>query len=159
LRHDGKDPFWFHHHCFFDIHRLKSADEIENFENIKYGDQVDVLTKIDATLVQKLKKVKQASEEKPNETDPLSYAVKYSSSSEDFCTFCDELIDRNEIRIKKIAFNTEVGIKFDKEIFWHHLHCFVFQRDVYGIKFGGDELPGFERLQMDHQQFILEAMP
>jgi hypothetical protein len=115
--------------------------------------------RIDIKMLPKLENFKRKAEEKPKPTDPESYSVEYSSSSEDFCTFCNEIILRNEIRIKKVVYDSKVGVEFGREILWHHLHCFVMQKEAYAIRFGGDELPGFEDLKEDHQKFFLECLP
>lgn len=72
---------------------------------------------------------------------------------------CNEQIVRNEIRIKKIVFDSDLGVKFGKEILRNHLHCFVFHRDLYAFKFSGEFLPGFGGLQQAHREIVKKALP
>lgn len=155
--HDGKDPLWFHNQCFFDNHQPKFADQIENFEGIKYDDQLDILARMDPTFAIIAKK--RAAQEPPDPAAITNYGIEYSTSNDDACHVCSEPICRNELRIKKIVFDTDIGVQFGKEILWNHLHCFIFNRDMYAFKFSGEILPGFEGLQPAHKEIIKEALP
>lgn len=148
---------WFHKQCFFVNHQLKCADQIANFEGIKYDDQLDVLTRIDPEFDKIAKK--RAAEKPPDPAAITNYGIEYSTSNDDACHVCNEKIPRNELRIKKIVYDSDIGVQFGKEILWNHLHCFIFQRDLYAFKFGGEVLPGFDSLQPAHKAIVKDALP
>lgn len=150
---------WYHKKCFFDSFKLNSIDEIGNFETLKYADQVEIITKIDASQSSKLEKIKKATEEPPNPNSLTNFEIEYSNLNEDRCAVCVEPILRNELRIKKIVYDTDVALQFGKEILWNHYYCFVQQRDVYDFLWSGDQLPGYSELQPAHKEFIKEALP
>lgn len=91
--------------------------------------------------------------------DITNFGIEYSTSNEDNCFICKEKIFRNEIRIKKTIYDSEVAAQFGKELLWNHMHCFVLQRDFFVFNFSGEKLPGFEALITSHQDIIREALP
>ena len=157
LRFDGKDPTWFHEDCFFQCHQPKVSDEFENFENIKYDDQLRILMRIDPKFTKMA--TKRAAEEPLDPDDISNYGIEYSTTNDDKCAVCKEEILRNEIKIKKTVYDTEIADQFGKEIQLNHMHCFVMQRDLFKFQFGGNKLPGFSSLQAAHQVYISEVLP
>lgn len=103
--------------------------------------------------------VKRATEEPLDPADITNYGIEYSTSNDDYCFVCKEQIFRNELRIKKTVYDSDVAAQFGKEILWNHMHCFVIQRDLFKYELGGDKLPGFMTLQPAHQVIIREALP
>lgn len=153
---------WYHKKCFFETKTIiKRPDQIESFEAMKYDDQLDILRRIDnnSRLEEIAMKRQQANEKGPDPEALSNYGIEYSTSNIDKCSVCKEEILRNEIRIKKIVFDTDISKTFGKEILWNHLHCFIFQREFYGFKFGGEMLPGFSAMLPDHANIVKEALP
>ena len=158
---DDKDPVWYHKDCIFQAAVIRFVEEIENFEGINYDDQLSILQRINAGSAGTYEQIaKKRATEKPADPQAITnYGVEYSTSNTNLCYICKEEILRNEICIKKITQDSEIGQKFGKEIMWNHLHCFVLQRDFYGFSLSGVLLPGFESLQPTHQKFLKEALP
>lgn len=98
-------------------------------------------------------------EEPLDPADITNFGIEYATSNDDNCFFCKEQILRNEIRIKKTVYDTDIAARFGKEILWNHMHCFVIQRNFYAFQLGGNTLPGFDMLQPAHQVIIKEALP
>lgn len=102
---------------------------------------------------------KQTSKKLPDSNAIANFEIEYSRSNDDPCFVCNDEITRNEIRIKKVVFDTEIARQFGREIRWNHLECFVMQRDMFGFLPSGVLLPGFDKLQEEHQRFIKECLP
>lgn len=135
--HDGKDPHWFHFKCFFEKHRPKTADDIEHFENVSYDDQQKIRTKIEETTSILLPEVKgkkgkkrAAESQSANAAALKDFGIEYSVSSRAECVGCQNKIMKEDIRIKKIVYDTEVGAKFGGQSLWHHLNCKFNPNDV-----------------------------
>lgn len=102
--------------------------------------------------------MKKATETPPNPNALENFGIEYSISCEDQCVMCQEPIPRNELRIKKIVYDTEIAEKYGKEVQWNHYFCFIMQRDYYNFRLGGEMLPGFLNLQPEHQNFIRDSL-
>lgn len=159
--HDGKDSIWFHERCFFISHHPGATDQISNFETIKYDDQLKLLMKIDSSKRPQLEQIaqKRANAEPLDPCGISNFSIEYALSNEDCCFVCKQQIPRNELRIKKIDYESDIAQKFGKEILWNHWDCFVIERDLFGFKLTGEMLPGFEHLQPAHMEIIREALP
>lgn len=123
-----------------------------------YADQADIFAKIDPKLRNKYEKIKIATEEPPDPNSLENFGIEYSISCEDMCAMCQELIPRNELRIKKVVYDTETAAKYGKEVLWNHYYCFIMQRDYYGFRLSGEMLPGFQTLRQEHQNEIRESL-
>lgn len=53
------------------------------------------------------------------------FGVEYSVSSRAGCCGCRQKILKNEVRCKKIIYDTEVGMRYGGQPLWHHLDCFA----------------------------------
>lgn len=111
FHHDGKDAHWFHKDCFFIKHRPRSTDEIEYFENIRYEDQNTIQKKVssfNAILVPESSGI--GKKRKTPSMGPLSdFGVEYSKSGRAQCVGCRNKIMKEELRVKKTVYHTEVG--------------------------------------------------
>lgn len=161
MKFDGKEAIWYHKECFFEQFKPHSRDEIANFEGLSYDDQLNILVRIDPSSILTLQKVveKRAAEKTPNPNDITNFSIEYSTTNDQPCFVCSENIFRNEIRIKKIVFDSDLAVRFGKEIRWNHLHCFIERRDLFGFEVSGCHLPGLETLQAENQMFVKEALP
>lgn len=53
------------------------------------------------------------------------FAVEYASSGRATCRGCEIKILKDEVRIKKVDYTTEVGMKYGGQAMWHHAECFA----------------------------------
>lgn len=86
------------------------------------------------------------------------FGVEYSKSSRAACAGCQNLIVKEDIRVKKTVYDTEVGARFGGQALWHHLNCFASIRGDYGFYLGGDKLPGFKLLSPEDRKLVKEAI-
>lgn len=116
--HDGKDPHWFHFKCFFEKHRPKTTDDIDHFEDIRYEDQEKIRQKVvefsgillpEASKGKKGKKRAAEAEAPASNVALMDFGIEYSVSSRAECVGCQNKIVKDDIRIKKIVYDTEVG--------------------------------------------------
>lgn len=87
------------------------------------------------------------------------FGVEYAKSSRATCAGCGNLIMVNEVRVKKIDYTTEVGMKFGGQPIWHHPECFVKIRGDYNYYLGGSDLPGFSDLSAADKKMLKETIP
>lgn len=63
------------------------------------------------------------------------------------------------VRVFKTVYDTEVGMKFGGQPFWHHLECFAQICDNdYGFNLSGEKLPGYKTLEAADQQAVRDAL-
>jgi poly [ADP-ribose] polymerase 1 len=86
------------------------------------------------------------------------FGVEYSKSSRAECVGCNGKIMKEDLRVKKVVYDTEVGMKFGGQPKWHHLECFVSVRHDYGFYVGGESLPGFNSLSAADKKKVKEAL-
>ncbi|KAG5673403.1 hypothetical protein PVAND_003458 [Polypedilum vanderplanki] len=167
--HDGKDCHWFHLNCFFQKHRPKAIDDIDHFEEIRIEDQENIRQKLDATKgillpepKGKKKGKKRAAEDSKtaafNATALNDFGVEYAKSGRSACAGCGNNIMVNEVRIKKMDYTTEVGMKFGGQPFWHHVDCFAKIRGDYNFYLDGSDLPGFSELSPADKKIVKKAI-
>lgn len=53
------------------------------------------------------------------------FGVEYSKSNRALCCGCRQKIMKNLVRVKKVIYDTEVGMSFGGQPLWHHLDCFA----------------------------------
>ncbi|XP_055838265.1 poly [ADP-ribose] polymerase [Episyrphus balteatus] len=158
--HDGKQPNWFHEQCFFNKQRPGSAGDIENFENLRFEDQERVKKTIDelsGSAVVAGGKGKKRS--KADNAAMKDFGVEYAKSARSACKGCEQKILKDQVRIRKTVFDTEVGMKYGGQPLWHHITCFAELRGELGWLTSGDLLPGFKSLSKDDQKAVKDALP
>ncbi|XP_063839454.1 poly [ADP-ribose] polymerase [Ostrinia nubilalis] len=165
--HDGMQPNWYHEDCFFNKQRPTSHTEIGNFNRLKMQDQKNLKAKIEESsgivmpeTSAKGKKGKAA--KRPASAAPTGalrdFAVEYSKSSRATCRHCEIKICKDEVRISKTVFDTEVGSKYGGQPLWHHVKCFAECRNDLLFFAGGESLPGFKTLSSDDQKMVCEEI-
>lgn len=65
---------------------------------------------------------------------------------------------KEDIRIKKVLYDTEIGMKFGGQPKWHHLDCFVAVRHDYGFYVGGEMLEGFSGLSAEDKKIVKQKL-
>lgn len=155
--------------CFFLKHRPKSIDEIEHFESIRYEDQKTIREKVESLggilLPEPKKKGKKRSADEASASSAAvkslivkDFGIEYSKSSRATCKGCGSLIMKEEIRIKKMDYDTEVGQKFGGQPLWHHVECFNQIKADYNFYLGGADLPGFRDLSPADQKKVKQLI-
>lgn len=56
-------------------------------------------------------------------------------------------------------FDTEVGMKYGGQPYWHHVKCFATARNSLGYYAGGECLPDFNMLEKDDQKMVQGELP
>lgn len=101
---------------------------------------------------------KRAAEPEASDLALKDFAVEYSVSSKAQCVGCQNKILKEDIRVKRVVYDTEVGMKFGGQALWHHLNCFASIRGDYGYYLGGEDLRGFHALSAADQEVVKKAI-
>lgn len=130
-----------------------------NFESLKYTDQKYIKEQIESncSVVAPQEKGKGKKRAKPSE-GLQDFGIEYSKSSRAECRGCLQKIMKDEVRIKKVMFDTEVGMKYGGQPYWHHVECFEKVRDDLGYFASGDQLPGFKSLNKVDQANVTKTI-
>lgn len=126
---------------------------------MKHADQLEVIKIVDKKFEKFDIKKFVPNQSKNQAPSILNFGIEYSSSSAEKCAVCKDLIGIKELRIKKIDFQSETASKYGKDIFWHHLECFIKQREKIGFVFAAKQLPGYKDLKEEHKKIINDALP
>lgn len=94
-----------------------------------------------------------------NQAALKDYGIEYSVSGRAGCCGCAQKIAKDTIRIKKVVYDTEVGMKYGGQPLWHHVDCFVAVRDELGYWASGADLNGFKSLSKEDQATVKKAIP
>ena len=86
------------------------------------------------------------------------FGIEYAKSSRATCPACELKISKDELRIKKTVYDTDIGKKFGGQALWHHLDCFVKVRDDLGYFSSGDQLPGFKDLEPEDKKLVKDSI-
>ncbi|CAH0546205.1 unnamed protein product [Brassicogethes aeneus] len=151
---DGKMPNWYHQTCFFLKQRPKTVDDIEKFETLRLEDQQKIKEQINTcgAIVPDKKGKKRGADTAAKKNALKDFRIEYSKSSRAVCRGCEQKIMKDEIRISKKDFDTDVGKKYGGQDMWHHLACFAKLRSELGYFESADKLPGFQGLNKDDQK-------
>jgi predicted DNA-binding WGR domain protein len=87
------------------------------------------------------------------------FKIEYSKSGRATCRGCEQKILKEEVRISKKDFETEVGRKYGGQDMWHHLSCFAKLRNELGYFESADQLPGFKTLNKEDQAQAKKELP
>uniref|UniRef100_U5EZI1 Poly [ADP-ribose] polymerase n=1 Tax=Corethrella appendiculata TaxID=1370023 RepID=U5EZI1_9DIPT len=162
--HDGKQPNWYHEGCFFIKQRPPTEGDIAHFESLRYEDQKrlrEKIAKMTGGVVEAVPKGKGKSKKRAADQGIAlkDYGVEYAASGRAVCRGCEIKILKDEIRVKKLAYDTEVAMKYGPQPLWHHLDCFAKIRNELGYFETGEALPGYKLLTKEDQQKVKDALP
>lgn len=87
------------------------------------------------------------------------FGVEYAKSGRAACAGCHLKIIKDEVRIKKVAHDTEIGMKFGGQAIWHHVECFAQLRSELGWFESAEKLPGFKTLSEDDKKSTKKHIP
>lgn len=159
--HDGFMTNWFHDQCFFNKAKPTTTGDIENFDNLRWDDQQKIREKIDnpvggSSTADGSKKGKK----RPNNAEIYrDYTIDYAKSNRSTCKGCEAPIVKDDIRVSKKDYDSEMGQKLNGVDAWHHVDCFVELRKTLGFFDSGDVLPGFKTLNKDDKKMIKTKLP
>lgn len=94
-----------------------------------------------------------------NQAALKDYGIEYAKSGRAGCCGCSQKIANGDIRIKKVVYDTEVGMKYGGQPLWHHVDCFVKVRDELGYWASGADLNGFKSLSKEDQAVVKKSVP
>lgn len=163
--HDGKQAQWYHEKCFFQKLRPTTEGDIAHFEGLRYEDQQKVRDKIvslgNAVVVPTTGKGKGKGKKRTADQNMAlkDFGVEYAASARAMCRGCEIKIMKDEVRIKKVDYTTEVGMKYGGQALWHHAECFAKLRSELGYFEKGEALPGFNYLKKEDQAKVKQLLP
>ncbi|XP_058116089.1 poly [ADP-ribose] polymerase-like [Anopheles ziemanni] len=163
-RHDGKIPQWYHEDCFFKKQRPKSEGDVANFGALRYEDQKKIRNAIALSaegIVATACELKGKGKKRTaGETLFLKdYGVEYAPSGRSMCRGCEIKILKDEVRIKKVSYDTEVGMKYGGQSLWYHAECFAKLRSELGYFEKAEVIPGFGSIKPDDQANLKQLLP
>lgn len=65
---------------------------------------------------------------------------------------------KDEVRVCKTVYDTEVGQKYGGQPLWHHVKCFAECRNELLFFAGGESLPGFKSLSSEDQKMVKDEI-
>ncbi|KFB53220.1 AGAP003230-PA-like protein [Anopheles sinensis] len=162
--HDSKIPQWYHEDCFFKKQRPKSEGDVAHFEVLRYEDQKkirDAIALSSEGIVAAASELKgKGKKRKAGEALFLKdYGVEYAPSGRAMCRGCEIKILKDEVRIKKVSYDTEVGMKYGGQALWYHAECFAKLRSELGYFEKAEVLPGFGSIKPDDQAKLKQLLP
>lgn len=101
--HDGKNPNWYHFHCFFAKQRPKSTADIEHFESLRLEDQDKIKERVGVASVSILpaakgKKRAGGGDAKLQKEALKDFTIEYAKSGRAMCRGCEQKILKDEVR-------------------------------------------------------------
>lgn len=87
------------------------------------------------------------------------FGVENAKSGRAHCAGCQLKIIKDEVRIKKIAHDTEIGMKFGGQAVWHHVECFAKLRSELGWFESAEKLPGYKQLSKEDREAVKKQIP
>ncbi|XP_060519943.1 poly [ADP-ribose] polymerase [Cylas formicarius] len=163
---DGKQPNWYHFKCFFNKQRVKTVDDIEHFESLRIDDQDKIKENVGVGDVIIVPDAKKGKKRKGDKTDAAAkklalkdFTIQYAKSGRAMCRGCEQKILKDEIRISKKDFDTDIGKQYGGQDMWHHVTCFAQLRSSLGYYECGDKLPGFKDLSKEDQANVKNEIP
>ncbi|CAG9815963.1 unnamed protein product [Phaedon cochleariae] len=146
------------------VQRPKTTDDIDHFESLRIEDQDRIKSRVGVAttaIVPDKKGKKRAADPslKLKQQALQDFEVQYSKSGRAMCQGCEIKILKDEVRISKKDFDTEIGRKYGGQPMWHHVNCFAQVRSSLGFYECGDKLPGFKTLSPDDQKNVKAKIP
>ncbi|XP_058823403.1 poly [ADP-ribose] polymerase [Topomyia yanbarensis] len=163
--HDGKQPQWYHEKCFFQKLRPTTEGDVAHFEGLRYEDQQRVRDKIAAlsSVVVAAPSGKGKGKGKKRTAEQgmalKDFGIEYASSGRAMCRGCEIKILKDEPRIKKVDYTTEIGMKYGGQALWHHIECFAQVRSELGYFETGEMLPGFRSMKKEDKEKVKNLLP
>lgn len=87
------------------------------------------------------------------------FGIEYAKSGRASCAGCHQKIPKDEVRIKKMLHDTEIGMKFGGQAIWHHVECFAQLRSELQWFETAEKLPGFKGLSKEDKENTKKHIP
>lgn len=87
------------------------------------------------------------------------FGIEYAKSGRAACRGCELKINKDEVRVCKTVYDTEVGMKYGGQKLWHHLECFAQIRNDLGWLDTGENLPGYKQLKAEEKKKVKQLLP
>ncbi|XP_043064419.1 poly [ADP-ribose] polymerase isoform X3 [Drosophila ficusphila] len=155
--HDAKVPNWFHINCFFENQRPGSVGDIKNFENLRFIDQKDLSDRVGN--LERVILAKTGKRSKAHKAAVKDFGIEYAKSSRSKCRGCEQTITKDQLRLRKTVYDTEIGMKYGGQPLWHHLDCFAQLRSELGWYDSGENMPGYAILSCEDQKDVKGQLP
>ncbi|KAL7740196.1 hypothetical protein ACLKA6_003902 [Drosophila palustris] len=156
--HDGKVPQWYHKDCFFKKQRPASVGDIKNYENLRFADQSEI-EKLVGSGSQTVESKSGKKRSKQEQQAIKDFGIEYAKSGRAACRGCELKINKDEVRVSKTVYDTEVGMKYGGQKLWHHLECFAKLRSDVGWFDTGENLPGYKQLKAEEKEEVKRLLP
>uniref|UniRef100_A0A182VQR6 Poly [ADP-ribose] polymerase n=1 Tax=Anopheles minimus TaxID=112268 RepID=A0A182VQR6_9DIPT len=160
--YDGKVAQWYHEDCFFKKQRPTTEGDVANFDALRYEDQKkirDAIAQFAKGVVPTAAKGKGKKRTAAEAQSLKDYGVEYASSGRAMCRGCELKVLKDEVRIKKVVYDTEVGMKYGGQALWHHAECFAKIRSDLGYFEKAEMLPGFRSMKKEDQAMLKKLLP
>ncbi|KAM8703187.1 hypothetical protein ACLKA7_007896 [Drosophila subpalustris] len=156
--HDGKVAQWYHKDCFFKKQRPASVGDIKNYENLRFADQSEI-EKLVGSGSQTVESKSGKKRSKQEQQAIKDFGIEYAKSGRAACRGCELKINKDEVRVSKTVYDTEVGMKYGGQKLWHHLECFAKLRSDVGWFDTGENLPGYKQLKAEEKEEVKRLLP
>ncbi|XP_066147801.1 poly [ADP-ribose] polymerase [Euwallacea fornicatus] len=161
---DGKQTNWFHFECFFKKQRVKTTDDIENFESLRLQDQDRIKSNVggDSIILPETKGKKRPADKEAAKSKQLAlkdFVIEYAKSGRSTCKGCEQKILMGEVRVSKKDYESDVSRQIGGVNQWHHLTCFAQLRSELGYYESADKIPGFKGLEKSDQAEAKKVLP
>jgi len=161
---DGKQANWFHPNCFFGRNRPTDVAEIAHFEQMRWEDQEKIREKIaqgpgagPAPSGKGKGKGKSKSGGDGGMVDGTilkDFRTEYAKSGAAKCRTCEEKIGKGEVRIAKKDYDDDRAKQYGPLDRWHHLDCFVKNRDKLEFFTSAENLAGLNTLSAEDKATV-----
>lgn len=151
-RFDGKMTLWYHFPCFFKKIHVKTTDDIENFESLRIEDQDKIKAQVGGTsiIVPEKKGKKRPADKIEQQSKKLAlkdYSIENAKSGRAICKGCEQKILKDEIRVSKKEYESDIARRIGGADQWHHLTCFAQLRSELGYFEDANKIPGFKKIE------------
>ena len=168
---DGKVPHWYHSKCFFTRNRPKTVGDISHYDSLRWEDQEKIKTMLEAALTGgaiPAKGGKKGSKKaangsaggglSANGTILKDFRLEYAKSGASKCGVCEEKIKKNEVRAGKKEYESQRAKMYSPYDKWHHIECFVKDRETLEYFDSGDAMGGFFNLSPEDQNLVKSSI-
>jgi len=157
---DGKQAHWFHGNCFFARNRPKAVGEVAHFDQLRWEDQEKISKRIaegpgsgEMGGGKKGKKGKSGGEMVEG-TLVQDFRTEYAKSGAAKCRSCEEKIAKGEVRISKKDYDDPRAKQYGPIERWHHVACFVKNREALEFFASAEHLPGLNTLGAEDKKML-----
>ncbi|CAG5129821.1 unnamed protein product, partial [Candidula unifasciata] len=150
---DGKVPNWFHFPCFWKRAKCKNPDDIYSYHSLRWEDQEKIKEKIGGGG-------RNADEGEGSSAGSLDFSAEYAKSGRSQCRGCQTFIAKDSLRLSKKEFESQRAVMHGPQDLWHHVDCFVSNRDELGftVEMDPSQIKGFGKLKPEDKELIISKL-